>query len=143
MAKAVTSNAEGRQAPEVWESLPIRWTLAPAEKLATITAEGVCTLTDLEAMFDALVVAEASGWRKLFDARAGEARGVPEDLMMLGARMRAYAGVLSHGPLAIVVSTPYLHELALRYLNLARADRPAEVFETPESARIWLASFAK
>jgi hypothetical protein len=123
--------------------LPIRWTLAPGERLATIIAEGVCTLEDLEAMFDALVVAEASGWRKLFDARSGEAKGTEHDLMMLGARMRAYAEVLSHGPLAIVVSTPFLHELALRYLNLARAERPAEVFETPESAGIWLASFPK
>ena len=123
--------------------MPIRWTLASAERLATITVEGVCTLEDLEAMFDALVVAEASGWRKLFDARRGEAQGTPDDLMLLGARMRAYAEVLSHGPLAIVVSTPFLHELALRYLNLARADRPAEVFDTPEAADIWLAGFAK
>ena len=123
--------------------MPIRWHLAADERLATITAEGVCTLEDLEAMFDALVVAEASGWRKLFDARGGEARGTEHDLMMLGARMRAYGEVLSHGPLAIVVSTPFLHELALRYLNLARAERPAEVFETPESAGIWLAGFPK
>jgi hypothetical protein len=123
--------------------LPIRWSLAPGERLVTITAEGVCTLEDLEAMFDALVVGDASGWRKLFDARRGEAQGTPDDLMLLGARMRAYAEVLSHGPLAIVVSTPFLHELALRYLNLARADRPAEVFDTPEAADIWLAGFAK
>ena len=50
------------------DAMPIRWTISREERLVVATTEGVVTLKDIEAYLDALVVADAMPYAKLFDA---------------------------------------------------------------------------
>ena len=77
-------------------------------------------------------------YAKLFDASDIYPRASDDDVMMLGARMRAYVATLPGGPLAFVVTTPVAREFIDRYLNLAAAPRPVSIFRTAEAARRWL-----
>ena len=96
------------------------------------------TLKDVEAYLDALVVADAMPYAKLFDASDVEPQATDHDVLMLGARMSAYGKTLPGGPLAFVVTTRVAREFVDRYLNLAAAPRPVNIFQTGDEARRWL-----
>jgi hypothetical protein len=118
--------------------MPIRWTISHEARRVTAATEGVVTLKDVESYLDALVVADAMPYAKLFDASDVDPRGSDDDVMTLGARMRAYVATLPAGPLAIVVTTAAAREFVDRFLNLAAAPRPAKIFPTANEARRWL-----
>ena len=118
--------------------MPIRWTISHEERLVVATTEGVVTLKDIEAYLDALVVAEAMPYAKLFDATDVDPQATDHDVMMLGARMRAYVATWPGGPIAFVVTTRLAREFVDRFLNLAAASRPANIFQTADEARRWL-----
>jgi len=118
--------------------MPIRWTISREERLVVATTEGVVTLKDVEAYLDALVVADAMPYAKLFDASDIEPRATDNDVLMLGARMSAYGATLPGGPLAIVVKARVAREFVDRYLNLTPAARPVNIFQTADEARRWL-----
>jgi hypothetical protein len=119
-------------------AMPIRWTISHEERLVVATTEGVVTLKDVEAYLDALVVADAMPYAKLFDASDIEPQATDHDVLMLGARMSAYAATLPGGPLAFVVTTRLAREFVDRYLNLAAASRPVNIFRTADEAQRWL-----
>jgi len=102
------------------------------------TTEGVVTLKDIEAYLDALVVADAAPYAKLFDASDVDLQATDHDVMMLGARMRAYVATWPGGPLAFVVTTVLARDFVDRFLNLAAAPRPVNIFRTADEARRWL-----
>lgn len=52
--------------------MPLRWEILHAERLIHIVAEGKVTLKEMEAHFDALVVADVLSYAKLFDATRAE-----------------------------------------------------------------------
>jgi len=118
--------------------MPIRWTISHEERLVVATTDGVVTLKDIEAYLDALVVAEAMPYAKLFDATDVDPQATDHDVMMLGARMRAYVATWPGGPIAFVVTTRLEREFVDRFLNLAAASRPANIFQTADEARRWL-----
>lgn len=119
-------------------AMPIRWTISHEERLVVATTEGVVTLKDIEAYLDAVVVADAAPYAKLFDASDVDLQASDDDVMMLGARMRAYVATGPAGPVAFVVTTPLAREFVDRFLNLAAARRPADIFRTADEARRWL-----
>ncbi len=49
--------------------MPFRWEILHPKRMVHVVAEGVCTVKEMEAHFDALVVADAMPYAKLFDAR--------------------------------------------------------------------------
>ena len=118
--------------------MPIRWTISHEERLVVVTTKGVVTLKDIEAYLDALVVAEAMPYAKLFDASDLDLQATDHDVMMLGARMRAYVATWPGGPLAFVVTTRVARDFVDRFLNLAAAPRPVNIFRTADEARRWL-----
>jgi hypothetical protein len=118
--------------------MPIRWTISDEERLVVATTEGVVTLKDIEAYLDALIVAEAMPYAKLFDATDVDPQATDHDVMMLGARMRAYVATWPAGPLAFVVTTRVARDFVDRFLNLAAATRPVNIFRTVDEARRWL-----
>lgn len=118
--------------------MPIRWTISHEERLVVAATTGAVMLKDVEAYLDALVVADAMPYAKLFDASDVDPQASDHDVMMLGARMRAYVETLPGGPLAFVVTSQVAREFVDRYLNLAAAPRPVNIFETAEEARQWL-----
>jgi hypothetical protein len=121
--------------------MPIHWTISKPTKLVVAVCKGPLTRKDIEAYLDGVVVADALPYRKIFDATQAEpAPGglSDDDMMALGARIRAYATTGDMGPLAIVASTPESFERAHLYAALAEARRPIRIFKELHEARQWL-----
>jgi len=106
--------------------------------MVTVKAEGEITLPEAEEYLDALVVAEAMPYAKLLNCTTMVTHVYDEEMMRLGARMRAYASILKGGPLVFVVTSPGLHDYVRRYINLAAADRPVKIVKTVDEAQSWL-----
>ena len=121
--------------------MPIHWTISKPTKLVVAVCKGAVTRTDIEGYLDAVVVADAMSYRKIFDATKAEVApsGLSDDDMMaLGARIRAYATTGEMGPLAIVASTPESYERAHLFAALSEARRPIKIFQELHDARQWL-----
>jgi hypothetical protein len=118
--------------------MPIDFKIDHATRFVRARAFDTVSLEDIEAFADAVVVADALPYRKLFDGRTASGKYTDEELMRLGARVSAYASVERRGALAIVPAREYF-ELASRFVNLGKSDRPAQVFLDVEDAERWLA----
>jgi len=120
--------------------MPMRWTISHDERLVLATAEGPLGLLEIEAYFDALIVAGAQPYAKLFDGRSMEVRLTDDDVMAVGARMSAYVKdqKWEGGPAAFVVTTRTNREFIKRFINLTASPRQAKIFQTVDEARAWL-----
>ena len=119
--------------------MPVRWEVLHPEKLVYVAIDGEVTLKEMEEHFDALVVANALGYRKLVDATNAKPIYNDNDVMMMGARLSAYAANFPAGPLAVVGVTNALRDAFRRFVNIAPSKRPAKLFKTELEARAWLA----
>jgi hypothetical protein len=99
--------------------MPLRWEILHDQKLVHVVAEGPVTLKEMEAHFDALVVAEALPYSKLFDATAASPLYDDDDVMAMGARLSAYTATMKSGPLAVVAADEGVHAVFKRFVNLA------------------------
>ncbi len=104
----------------------------------TVRAHGPIVLQELLDYFDALVVQNAMGYPKLFDAREAESCLSDDDVMVLGARVTAYAAHDPRGPVAAVATGKEASATLQRFMNLGGAQRPMRLFGTMEEARRWL-----
>lgn len=119
--------------------MPITWTISHADRLVTMKAEGPVTLEEAEEYLDDIVINDAMPYRKLVDCTAMHTNVGDDEMMQLGARMRAYVATLQGGPLAFVVTKPDVLDYVRRYINLAMgATRPVKIFTTVDEARRWL-----
>ena len=124
--------------------MPITWKILHDEKLVDARADGPVALQDIIDYLDAVVVANAQPYAKLFDAGTMQLKLSDNEIMELGARMSAYAGEYGEaGPLAFVATTLAVEGFAKRYLNVASVRRPAKLFKTAVQARAWLATLPK
>lgn len=101
--------------------------------------EGVVHLTDILDYLDSVAVKEAMPYGKLFDTSGGDFMLSDDDMMVLGARVSAYAEMEPRGPVALVVASETANVLARRFANLGGARRPVKVFRDAGEARAWLA----
>jgi hypothetical protein len=122
--------------------MPLRWEILHDQKLVHVIAEGPVTLKELEAHFDALVVADALRYAKLFDATTAQPVYSDDDVMVLGARLSAYTATMPSGPLAVVGSGESVETTFRRFINISPSRRPARLFESEADARAWLATVA-
>jgi hypothetical protein len=144
--RAVRSEvAAGLGGPLLWAPtggfelrVPITWTIDHEQRLLTAVCEGNVTLHDIEEYLDSVVVAGSMPYRKLFDGSRGDSSMTDEEMMMLGARIRAYHTEGKMGALAIVVTTDHTRGLARLFGALAAADRPIKIFRDSHAARRWL-----
>jgi hypothetical protein len=119
--------------------MPLHWTIDPKQRLVTAIADGDVTRAEFEAFLDAVRNAGAYSYRKLFDGLRGDTRMAPEELLALGARMRA-----SHelggpiGALAAVIPDDKADMVARVLGMLAAAERPMRVFRQIGPARKWI-----
>ena len=118
--------------------MPITWTISAADRLVSARANGIVILQDVEALLDDIVVKDALGYRKLFDAREAIGKYEDRDVLLLGARIQAYTTLDLTGAAAIVVANQEQFNAALRFANIAKAKRPIRVFHSIEQARAWL-----
>jgi len=118
--------------------MPLQWTIDPKQRLVTAVADGDVTRADFDAFLDAVKAANAYPYRKLFDGLRGETRMGPDELLALGARMRASHETGPIGPLAAVIPDEKA-DLVARVLGiLATAKRPMRVFRQIAPARRWI-----
>ena len=123
--------------------MPLRWEILHAQKLVHIVAEGAVTREELEEHFDAIVVADAMSYAKLFDATRAEPVYGDDDVMLMGARLSAYTATLTAGPLAVVGLNDDVETAFRRFINMSPSKRPAAMFKTEAEARAWLAAQVK
>ena len=118
--------------------MSLHWTIDPQQRLVTAVADGDVTRAEFEAFLDAMRNAGAYSYRKLFDGLRGDTQMGPEELLALGARMRASHEEGPIGALAAVISDDKA-ELVARVLGiLATAKRPMRVFRQITPARRWI-----
>ena len=119
--------------------MPIQFKIDHDRRHVEAKAEGVVGLADVEAFLDAIVVQGAIPYRKLFDGRLAVGKYNDNDVMMLGARISAYAANLeTRGAVAIIAPNEEASILAKRFINLGKSGRAAEVFLSEAEARKWL-----
>ena len=118
--------------------MPLRWEILHDQKLVHVVAEGPVTLKEMEAHFDALVVAEALPYAKLFDATAVLPVYDDDDVMAMGARLSAYTATMKSGPLAVVAADEGVHEVFKRFVDVRpRNARPGCSPARPRRAPGW------
>jgi hypothetical protein len=119
--------------------MPLKWTISHPQRLVTIVADGHLPIEEIEECYDAMVVANALSYARLFDARKlDDEHASDEDFMRFGARMSAYTSEFKFGPIAFVVETKGVRAVIERCLNLAPADRPMGIFASMMQAQRWL-----
>jgi hypothetical protein len=119
--------------------VPLRFAIDHAQRLVHVQTEGTVHLADILDYLDAVAVKEAMPYAKLFDASGADFVLSDDDVMVLGARVSAYAELEPRGPVAIVVDSEKANTLARRFANLGGAKRPARVFRDADEACEWLA----
>jgi hypothetical protein len=120
--------------------LPVDFKIDHAKRFVWVRAHGTVLLQEVLDYFDALVVQDVMTYPKLFDAREADPDFSDDDVMILGARVSAYAAFDPHGPIAAVAVTKKAGDILQRFMNLGSAQRPMRLFATPEEARVWLES---
>ncbi|HTR86905.1 MAG TPA: hypothetical protein VMI56_20660 [Reyranella sp.] len=121
--------------------MPIEFTIDHKTRFVHAKASGVIRRTDLEEYLDQILIQGAMPYRKLWDCGKCEYRYDDNDMMLIGARVSAYAEV-KRGPTAVVATTRETIDASMRFFNLggggsSRTD--GKIFRTEREARAWLA----
>jgi hypothetical protein len=124
----------------VWEyrELPVDFEIDHTKRFVRVKAHGVVVLGEILDYFDAIVIQDAMAYPKLFDAREARPRLSDDDVMVLGARVSAYAAFDPRGPVAAIATEPPVRDMLQRFMNLGGADRPMRLFTAVEPAMAWL-----
>lgn len=120
--------------------MPLRWEIHHEQRLVHIVADGPVTLKELEDHFDAIMVADAMPYAKLFDATRAEPIYGDDDVLTMGARLSAYTSTVASGPLAVVGLSDEVEVTYRRFVNISPSRRPTRLFKTEAEARAWLAT---
>jgi hypothetical protein len=118
--------------------VPVDFTFDHENRLVIATAHGRVVLQEILDYFDAVTINEAASYAKLFDAREMDAQLSDDDVMVIGARVSAYAAYDPRGAVAAVAVTTEARDAVRRYMNFSGAKRSMQLFTTVEDARAWL-----
>jgi len=121
--------------------MPVQWTISKPHRLVIAVARDELRLKDIATYLDGVAVADVLSYRKIFDMTHATVILSDADMMMLGARIRAYMQVARLGPLAIVAVTEEAYRQASLFEVLAQGDRPVRIFRELHHAREWLDAF--
>lgn len=119
--------------------MPLEFTIDHDERFVDVRGHGAVGLQDILDYFDALVTDGGMPYRKLLDFRGVTPRLTDDDVMVLGARVSAYAHLEPRGPIAIVSTNDESDLFIRRFMNLGGAKRPMRLFKSMDDARKWLA----
>ncbi len=133
-----TSTGKRRQDCQYFDGIPVQWTIDADQQLVTVVAYDEVTCSQLVAMVDALREGNAHGYRKLYDGRRSMMRMTPEEVLMLGAHMRAEHKRSAMGPMAAILPERGAELLAPLLGMVAVPDRPLRIFVATGPARRWL-----
>ena len=123
--------------------MSVTWKISHPERLVTALGEGTVSLQDIERYLDNVVVSDALPYAKIFDMGTGAWGLSDTDMLVLGARIRAYPALAPFGPIAIVAASDVLNAHAQMFATLADVQRPLRIFRDVTAARKWLADLAR
>lgn len=118
--------------------MPVEFDIDHQKRFVYARTHGVVLLKEILDYFDAVTIQNAASYPKLFDAREGVPQLSDDDVMVLGARVSAYAAFDPRGAVAAVATTEEARTGLRRYMNFAGARRPMRLFADIEDARAWL-----
>jgi hypothetical protein len=118
--------------------MPLYWIIDSRAELVSAATEGDVTLADAMAFLRTLSGAKVSGYRKLFDGRAGSSSMSAQELLVGTAEIRSHHSMGRVGALAIIANPDQTEPFARVLGALALADRPMRLFDNPARARTWL-----
>jgi len=118
--------------------MPMRFKIDHDRRFVDVEGRGDVGLQDVLDYFDALVTDNGMPYRKLLDLRDVTPKLTDADVMVLGARVSAYAHLEPRGPVAIVSSNDESDLFIRRFMNLGGARRPIRLFVSMDEARAWL-----
>jgi hypothetical protein len=118
--------------------MPITWTVSHPARLVVAIAKGDISAADVLAYLDEIDQAGAMPYRKVFDLTGVVATMPTEDIRLVGMRVVALSGDKPTGPLAIVVASDAIAELAEVFEATAATKRPLQIFRDLHKARTWL-----
>ena len=121
-------------------SVPVDFDIDHDKRFVYARTHGVIVLQEILDYFDAITVQGAASYPKLFDAREGTPELSDDDVMVLGARVSAYAAFDPRGAVAAVATTEDARISLRRYMNFAGARRQMRLFSSIDDARAWLLS---
>ena len=122
--------------------MPITWTVSHSARLVVAVGKGEISATDVLLYLDEITRAGAMPFRKIFDLSGVVATMPTTDVRLIGMRVVALAGGKPTGPLAIVVASDAIHELAKVFEATATTKRPLQIFRDVHAARAWLDKIA-
>ena len=118
--------------------MPLRWTIDSHARLVTLVADGEVSLHECAACIAAVQEAGGTPYRKLFDGRTGSSSMSDEELLMVGAEIRAsHSGKV--GALAVVALPEQTTAFSRLLGALAAANRKMKMFDDRREAELWLA----
>jgi ribosomal protein L18E len=85
-----------------------------------------------------VTINNAASYAKLFDASEMDPQLSDDDVMVVGARVSAYAAYDPRGAVAAVATTTEARDAVRRYMNFAGAKRSIQLFTSLDDARAWL-----
>ena len=118
--------------------MPVKFKIDHVRRFVDVEGRDEVTLRDLLGYLDALVTDNGMPYRKLVDFRDVMPRLSDDDVMVLGARVSAYAHLEPRGPIAIVSTNDLTDLFIRRFMNLGGARRPMRLFTSVDEARQWL-----
>ena len=118
--------------------MPLHIDIDHDRHLVHTTAEGTIVLSEILDYFDTVTVQNAMPYAKLFDATQARFTISDDDMMVLGARVSAYASMEPRGPIAFIAGSDETVVLGARFANLGGARRPLRIFRNLEEGRKWL-----
>ena len=120
--------------------MPLRWKIAPLERMVVVIAEGEVTIDDLMAYFAALEKAGVAHYRKILDATRGENRLSEADREKLVAYSRSLGWRGTPGAMAVVTGASGKEDFVADVRSMLRTGRRMRAFTTIHEAREWLES---
>jgi len=118
--------------------MPVHFKIDHVRRFVDVEGRGDVALQDVLDYFDALVTENGMPYRKLLDFRGAIPKLTDDDVMVMGARVSAYAQLGPRGPIAIVSTTDEADLFIRRFMNLGGAKRPMRLFSSMDEARQWL-----
>lgn len=118
--------------------MPVDFDIDHQKRFVHARAHGIVVLQEILDYFDAVTLQDAASYPKLFDASEMVPQLSDDDVMVLGARVSAYAAYDPRGAVAAVAVTTEARDAVRRYMNFSGAKRSMQLFTTVEDARAWL-----
>ena len=118
--------------------MPVDFKFDHQNRLVYARAHGPVVLREILDYFDAVSLNDAASYAKLVDAREMQPQLSDDEVMVIGARVSAYAAYDPRGAVAAVATTDEARDAVRRYMNFAGAKRPMRMFASVDEARTWL-----